>query len=590
MQDDRPVLILGAGINGTAIARELALRSLPVVLIDTHDIAYGATSRSSRLIHGGLRYLEYGEFDLVKESLGERKHLLKYAPHLVKPLRLHTPTPGRLGGWVQSIKRFFGWKVKQPAPRGMWLVRTGLMLYQLYANDSQSRRVTTQRPGDGESPPVNNKLYRWVNSYDDGQVLWPERLALEWLLDGSSVAAERSLRFDVFTRAAAEKSDDTIRFCPSSFGEDDKTSTLSLSECRPRLIINATGSWVDEALRKLETPSKRLMGGTKGSHLFVANEDLRAVLGEDGVYVEAADCRPVFILPMADVVLIGTTDIPFDEPPGSAVAEDHEIEYLLDATRRVFPQIDLSREQVVAHYAGVRPLPYVDASSPGAITRRHFLHPHENVSPPVLSIIGGKLTTCRALAEEAADWVLEHYGDGGVTASSADRPTPGGRDYPSESELAARQQQLADRFALPTPAIAAVWRLYGVRTAEVLQAVADYGDDSLKPIAAALPLPLGLARYVVQHEWARSLEDIVERRLFLVHASILRRSWLADVARAAALESPLSIETQVERCIQRLREFYGRVVVEDVADRNTADHDNVDHDDADKDVAEEDQA
>ncbi len=557
----KPVLILGGGINGSAIARELVLRKIPVVLVEPNDVAFGATSRSSRLIHGGLRYLEYGEFKLVRESLNERTWLLRMAPHLVKPLRMHTPVESKHSGWWQAFRRFFGFKVAKPSPRGLRLLQIGLWLYQKYAADPQSRPVATNAPGEGEAPKINPSHYRWVCSYDDGQVMFPERLVIEWLEDARLFADSHAVEFRVLTGSTA-----TLRGKSAELhSPPNREQTAGRSESLdPRLIINATGGWVDRTLEKLETPSKRLIGGTKGSHLLCRNEALRSALHGDAVYVEATDGRPVFIMPMGELTLIGTTDIPFGDAPGDAIADQSEIDYLVEAIRRVFPDVDARSSDVVAHYAGVRPLPHSDASTPGAVSRGHSLHVHDQAEIPIVSVIGGKITTCRSLAEEAAQWVLDHYGAGGENANTHSRPTPGGRNYPTRNEQEGRLEALADQTGFSWETVNAVWNLYGTRTQSVLSQVAGYGEAAKVLLDQQAPLPIGLVRFAMENEWARSLEDIVERRMMLVYGPTIHRSWLDRIRREMQPQATDDEHSEVvEQCVDRLRTYFGRECVDD---------------------------
>src|SRR5688572_20261469 len=195
---DKPVLILGAGINGAAAARELALNGISVVVVDTADLAYGATAYSSRLIHGGLRYLEYGEFALVRESLEERARLLTLAPHLVQPLRLFIPSENYLGGLVQSAARFCGWKPGgKPAPRGSLLVRFGLAMYDAYARDERLPKRSLHRLGEPGTPAgLNPQRSNWLSAYSDCQIIHAERIVVAFLADALAAAKEhgQSLR------------------------------------------------------------------------------------------------------------------------------------------------------------------------------------------------------------------------------------------------------------------------------------------------------------------------------------------------------------------------------------------------------------
>src|SRR5262245_43816919 len=206
------VLILGAGINGAALARELALNSVGIVVVDTRDIAAGATAYSSRLIHGGLRYLEYGDFALVRESLAERTRLLRLAPQFVRPLRLYIPIRNRFGGLMQASRRFLGLKDRphesthsafriphSALSRGLWTVRFGLWLYDKYARDPTLPKHDSHRATDPDVVPVDRSKYRWVCSFSDAQIVFPERFTLALLNDARQIAAAQGSEFRVLT-------------------------------------------------------------------------------------------------------------------------------------------------------------------------------------------------------------------------------------------------------------------------------------------------------------------------------------------------------------------------------------------------------
>ncbi|HTM52484.1 MAG TPA: glycerol-3-phosphate dehydrogenase/oxidase, partial [Pirellulales bacterium] len=399
--DSPSVLILGGGINGCALARELALNGVSSWIVDSQDIASGATSGSSRLIHGGLRYLEYGELALVKESLAERTRLLQLAPQFVHPLRLWIPGENRMGGALAAVGRFFDLR-HWPAPkrsRGAWIVRAGLTFYDAYANDPHLPKHRVVNLGSPGAPDVNQQRYRWLCAYYDAQVTFPERLTLSMLTDAGELASQAGADFKVLPHHVARMREARVEISRS--GESEPAHLI-----RPDVIVNATGAWVDETLAQLHVPSQRLTGGTKGSHLFTYDPRLLELLGGQGIYAEARDGRPIFITPLDTTVLIGTTDLPFDASPENATATQSEIEYLLDAVNSIVPSARLQMGDVAFHYSAVRPLPYVNASSPAAITRRHALVRNEAASIPLLSIIGGKLTTMRSLAETAAETVL----------------------------------------------------------------------------------------------------------------------------------------------------------------------------------------
>lgn len=403
-----PILILGGGINGAAIARELALNKQDVALVDRADLASGATAYSSRLIHGGLRYLEYREVDLVRESLAERERLLRVAPDFVKPLELVIPTESRFGGWRSAAANYMGWKWLTPGKvtkRGSWIVSTGLRMYDRLSQPCSlpgfrtAPRATTPFGRLSGSPS-----YRWFCSYWDAQIVAPERFTIALLRDAAEVARQNGTRFEVLPYHDVHR--DGVDIFIRSQAKSEK-ATIQL---RPAAVINCAGAWVDEALKCIQIESPRCMGGTKGSHLLTFHPGLKEALGEQAVYAEAPDGRPLFLLPFLGGTLVGTTDLRFEGSPGDAVTDDTEIEYLLDAIESIFPAVGVTEKDIEAVYCGVRPLPYSPKGGAASITRRHWTQQHKDAPIPVWSVIGGKLTTCRSLAEETAHLVMAAIG------------------------------------------------------------------------------------------------------------------------------------------------------------------------------------
>jgi glycerol-3-phosphate dehydrogenase len=553
-----PVLILGAGINGAALARELALNGVDVVIVERRDIAYGATAYSSRLIHGGLRYLEYGEFGLVRESLGERTRLLKLAPQFVHPLRLFIPVRNRFGGLVSAARRFFGLKDrprKKPLPRGLWTVRFGLWLYDNYARDPTLPKRKSHKITDEGIVPIDSAKYPWACEFSDAQVVFPERFTLSLLEDARQIAEKQGSKFRIYTYSEATWDSRTVTVRSAG-------TTQIVDSFQPAAIINATGAWVDHTLQSLGVLTERLMGGTKGSHFITGHARLQELLGGRAVYSEAGDGRPVFILPFVNGTLIGTTDEPFEGDPATAVATTQELEYLVAAVNEVFPTLDLTTDDIELHYAGVRPLPFTDAKTTAAITRRHWMEEHRGGGVPCYSIIGGKLTTCRSLAEEAAGTILErlHLPH---TANSRERPLPGGENFPADAT--AREwswQQLASRCQLSVESIETVWKLCGTRTTAILLETCCQSSDSRELLAGTF-LPIGYARWVIRHEWPQKLDDLVERRLMLLYHPALRRECLEQLAdlqieagKLTAAEKP----TTVDAVVERLKSHFGKHV------------------------------
>lgn len=504
--DLRPILILGGGINGAALARELALNGQDVWLVEAADLAFGATAYSSRLIHGGLRYLEFGDVPLVRESLTERQRLLELASAWVHPLRLFIPVRSRFGGMLAAGARFVGLPFPlRHTPRGRFVVGIGLAWYDYLAGKGLPSR-SLHRPGEEGVPAVDPRVARWLWAYSDAQITYPERFVIALLADARRLAEERGRELRVLTYAQARLRGRQVEI----FHGDTQTPSQSLE---PAAIVNATGAWVDRTLARLPVPSPPLMGGTKGSHFLTFHRPLVESLAGKGVYAEARDGRPVFVLPLGEGALVGTTDIPFTGDPAEAVASEEELAYLLELVNELFPHAGLARQQIVMHQCGVRPLPRVDARTPAAITRRHQLVWNDAAPVLLVSLVGGKLTTCRSLAEEAAAAILGRLGRA-VLTNSRQRPL-----LPTAVDL-----------ALGAP-----------------------GQPPQAPLT-------DLARQAIRDEWATRLEDLVERRLMLHFSPDLKAPTLAALAEVLVQEGRLPAEQAsqaVERCLQRLREHFG---------------------------------
>ena len=269
----------------------------------------------------------------------------------------------------------------------------------------------------------------------------------------------------------------------------------------------------------------------------------------------------MFVLPFGAATLVGTTDLPFADDPATAVATPAELQYLVTAVNDLFPDLRLTTADIAQHYSGVRPLPAAGPKTPAAVTRRHWLEPNDDCAVPLFSVIGGKLTTCRSLAEEAAGTILARLGLE-HRADSRERPLPGGESYPRDgSSLAAEWDRLAARFTLDRSAIETIWSLVGTRAESILAAIAG-GADRFD--AACLPgtsLPREFARWIIANEWATTLEDLVERRLMLLYHPRLSRACLEELAGLLVEAERLSVaglNDAVERTIDRLVRHFGK--------------------------------
>jgi glycerol-3-phosphate dehydrogenase len=578
------VVVLGGGINGAALARQLILASVDVVIADTGDLASGTTAWSTRLIHGGLRYLEYGEFDLVRESLAERNRLVRLAPHLVRPLRFAIPLARRGGGLLAAAARFIGWESLARrlggAGRGSLAVGIGLWLYDRFASDPAWPPHRMHRSNAAGLPRIDRRRFPLVATYSDAQCLAPERLTVEWLLDARRLAAERQVSLHVLPHHTWRFLDDgAMAFTPTLSAATEPATVLRV---HPSGIVNATGAWVDRTVSALATADgplppptspQQFIRGTKGSHLVVNNRQLREALGDEAVYAEAGDGRPIFVLPfMNGQVLIGTTDIPFTGDPGMARTEPAEVDYLLAAVTAIFPDCPLGADDVVQHYCGVRPLPGPDvtgrqAGSPGAVTRRHLLVRHPQARLPTWSIVGGKLTTCRSLAEESATEVLQTL-TLPATDPQRERPLPGRLTAEEEAACRAATTRAAEAVGIPVPALATAveWtlQLFGGRAPEVFTvAGASSACRRLPPLLGDSGLPTAASVFVIDQEWATTLADLVERRLMLLFAPRLSRATLtalAEVLVATGRLEPDAIADAVAAEVIHLQDCCGKQV------------------------------
>lgn len=475
------VIIIGAGINGAGIARDAAMRGLSVLLLEKADIAGGTSSWSTRLIHGGLRYLEYGEVGLVRESLREREHLLHTAPHLVKPLPLVIP-------------------IYRGARHGRLMVRMGMIAYDILSFDRTldhhhmlSRQQTLQRV-----PGLNSTDLRGAAIYYDAQIEYAERLVVENVLSAQKYGATVMTGAEV-KQLAVEGN----RVVGVEYLSPGGPATV---RARGQCVVNVAGPWVDQVLRMLGRELPRLVGGTKGSHIVV---DPFPGAPAEGLYAEAVtDRRPFFILPWNNRYLIGTTDIRFEGNLDQLAADEEEIDYLIRETNRVIPSAHLARDSVLYTYSGVRPLPHIHEGEPGAITRRHIVHDHAaDGLEGMISIVGGKLTTYRSLAEKAVDTIVAKLGRKTIPCSTRKTPLPGANGAYERFITTFRQlnPMLSEKSADH------LLRIYGLRAKGVLE-LAQSAPDLMAVFDEETGAIAAEVLFAVREEMAVTLSDILLRR------------------------------------------------------------------------------
>jgi glycerol-3-phosphate dehydrogenase len=530
------LIVIGAGINGAGIARDAAMRGLSTLLLDKGDISSGTTQWATRLIHGGLRYLEYYEFPLVRESLRDREVLFHIAPHLVKPLGFMIPLYER-------------------AKHGPLMVRLGMVAYDVLSFDKSvgNHKMFTAQEALEREPGLNPEGLTGAAFYYDGQVEYAERIAVENAVSAHEHGAV-VLNHARVDRLIVEDGDVTgVEFTDVLDGER--------YEARAPVTVNVAGPWVDEVLHKLDRyggSERRMIGGTKGSHLVV--DPFPGAPKGEALYVEARrDGRPYFIVPWNGRYLIGTTDIRYDGDLDYVSADEDEINYLIEETNHVIPEANLSRDDILFTYSGVRPLPYHPEGAEGSVTRSHIIYDHSRKDPRIgglISIVGGKLTTYHTLARQTVDRVYGKLGLKAPESRAGKVPLPGGAagDFDAFAAEFKVTSGLADELA------ERLLKVYGARAPDVLEMAGE--DPALRvPLSAAATLETGLigaeVLYAFRREMAQTLSDVLLRRTMVGIGPEVG----LDVDEAAARVAVQHLGWDTERAgreVQSFREYVER--------------------------------
>ena len=539
------VVVVGGGINGIGVFRELALQGLRVLLVERNDYCSGCSAAPSRMIHGGLRYLENGEFDLVQESLRERDALLHNAPHFVRPLPTVIPIASIFSGLLNGAAGFLGLSSK-PARRGALPIKIGLVLYDFV---TRKRRLLPRHSfqGRGETfrhwPELTRSL-KFSATYHDAWISYPERLGVELVIDAMRLGPES---------VAVNYCE--IRMEGSEFSVTDTQSGERLPiSCKT--IVNATGAWLNEAIRDFSGDRKRpetLVSGTKGSHIILDNPALYEALGGYMVFFENIDGRVCIVFPYLGKVLAGSTDIRVDSVE-RVRCEPEEQDYILQSLKLTFPEIAVSDDDVVFSYSGIRPLPKSDHKFTGRITRGHFVHRLEGPVPQ-FCMVGGKWTTFRAFAEQAADEVMSELGHERKT-TTLNLPIGGGAGYPAEPQDLVRT--LAERYAVEKDRAAYLVDAYGTRADDVLSFCA--GCDHDDRLVASSTMTTGEIRFLIRHEVVVRLSDIVLRRTGLAITGEISSDLITAIATVAADElgwDAARMQQETDAFINELNTFYG---------------------------------
>lgn len=516
------VLIVGGGINGIGTFRDLAVNGVDVLLVERGDFCSGASAASSHMAHGGIRYLENGEFRLVREAVQERNRMIQNAPHLVKPLPTVIPIFKRFSGLLNAPLKFFR-LLDKPSERGSLVIKLGLMMYDAYTSAQGGHRVVPKH----QFLSRKKSLEKWkalnpevINTavYYDGAILQPERLGLELVLDAEAENPNaRALNYV----SMAGGSEDTILL------RDELTDETY--DVKPQLVINAAGPWIDFANRKLGL-STGYIGGTKGSHLVIRHEELRKTIGDHEFFFENKDGRIVLLFPLYDHVLIGTSDIPV-ENPDEARCTPEEVGYFLELVKRVFPSLELTPSNIVFQFSGVRPLPRSSAKTAGQISRDHSIEvlsgDWTNLRFPVYSLVGGKWTSFRAFSEQVTDKVLEYLG---MPRQKDTRSLAigGGRGHPrTEQELKQQIESLSAWTGVSRERLKVLFDRYGSR-AETIATFMNGGTDQL--LRSQPDYSRREIMFLAQHEKILHLDDFLLRRSMLGMLGRVTRDTIDELA------------------------------------------------------------
>ncbi|WP_434994291.1 glycerol-3-phosphate dehydrogenase/oxidase [Arthrobacter sp. Ld5] len=513
------VLIIGGGINGVGTFRDLALQGIDVALVERGDYCQGASGASSHMIHGGIRYLENGEFRLVRESVVERNALLRIAPHYVKPLQTTIPIYTTFSGILSAPMRFLTHRQGKQVERGAVLIKAGLTMYDFFSRDGGNvpRHSFVGRKKALAAMPDVRKDIKYAATYFDASVHNPERLTLDVLRDGK--LANPSARAANYVSAVGT-SDDGVQLRDELTGE---TFTFQAD-----VVVNATGAWTDRTNATLGEDT-RFMGGTKGSHIVLDHPELLKACNGTEIFFEHVDGRIVLIYPMGDRVLVGTTDIDVDVDE-QAVCTDEEIDYFFELIGHVFPDIKVTNDDIVYSFSGVRPLPRHDETQPGFVSRDYRIEKREEKlgdrKVTTLSLVGGKWTTFRALSEHLADETLAALGAARKT-STAGVAIGGGTDFPTDEAAERAWIRKAVRPGVDEARVEVLLTRYGTRATDVIDYLTEGPDRVLNSTQELSTRELA---YMVENEQVGHLIDVLIRRTSLAFRGLVTGELLAELA------------------------------------------------------------
>lgn len=471
------VIVIGGGITGAGVARDAAQRGLSTLLLEKRDYASGVSSKTTRLVHGGLRYLANFEIDLVAEALRERAILRRQCPYLITPMPIMIP-------------------IYQGDPHGRAVIAIGIHLYELLSREQDIPHYFTS--GRERTLAMEPRLCRdglkGSALFYDHQIILPERLVIE------NIIAARESGATALNYTAVETIGDREDRVVVAVRD---TLSGAASAYQSRVVINAGGPWVDQVRAAGGIDRTKIISPTKGIHLILPK------LSEQSLFVASKDGRMFFIVPMDRWSLIGTTDTRYSGDLDEVHADAADVEYLLTESRRVLPGLNLTRESILYTYAGVRPLAFAGEKE-SRISRKHRVI-SEGRSGRIITIAGGKYTTYRNMAEDVVDAACRKLGRKAVC--STDRsPLAGTLPAPLEEYEKEAVPQMAEKFKVPADTVRHLIRFYGSRAENVLQLTKD--DPRLaEPVCSESRDIHAQIVYGIREEGSRTLSDIILRRM-----------------------------------------------------------------------------
>lgn len=490
------IIVIGGGITGAGVARDAALRGLTCLLLEKGDFASGVTSKSTRLIHGGLRYLANLELDLVAESLSERAILRKQAPYLIHPMPILIP-------------------IYKDDPHGRAIMSIGIHLYDLLSHEKDIPRYFTSNRAEtlGFEPRLNQEGLMGSALFYDHQILMPERLVIENIISAREAGAV--LRNYVCAEKI-EEADNGIVVA----AKDVLSGTLHTF--RSRVLVNAGGPWIDRVRKAGGIDQSKIIFPTKGVHLVLPK------LSDQALFVTSRDQRMFFIIPFSAYSLIGTTDTKYSGDLDDVHADQADVEYLLSESRRILPGMNLSKGSILHTYAGIRPLAFSGASE-SKISRKHRVIT-EGRSNRIITIAGGKLTTYRNMAEDVVDAACKALGRK-IACLTDKRPLPGGLPMEYEDYVKGAVPEFSARYRVDPETAQHLIGFYGARTERVLDIMKTERDLGIAISSESRDIYAQIL-YSVMEEGVRTVSDIIFRR---IHTGITATRGVNQVEKIAEI-------------------------------------------------------